>query len=785
MFVALMFCGLSSAAQHTITGTVTKAKTGEPMVGARVMIVETYAQVFTNARGEFRLTGVPKGTNTIVATYLGYEDFRKEVEVFSDMTVNVQLNRRLFMAPEVVVSSTRAQDRTPVTSSEMKNEDIAAANTGKDLPFLLGQMPSTVVTSDAGTGVGYTSMRIRGSDITRINVTVNGIPLNDAESHGVWWVDLPDITSSTESIQVQRGVGTSTLGAGAFGATVNLQTHGFHRDPYGEISTTYGSFNTSKATVQLGSGLVKNRWTFDGRLSRIKSDGFIDRATANLGSWFFSSGYHGKRNLITANIFSGHEITYQAWYGVPQDSLESNPTFNPVTYDNEVDDYKQTHYQLLWSHDLTKGFYLSAAAHYTKGAGFYEQFRTNESFSRYGFDTLFVGNDTITSTDLIRRRWLDNDFYGGIASVHYDPGQRVKAIVGGGWNNYMGNHFGEVIWARFASNSDISHRYYDNEATKSDLNVFAKAHYQLTNRIGLFGDLQYRQVDYTFLGFDDSLMPATQNVIHNFINPKGGFTIDVGSTGVIYGSVAVAHREPVRDDYVESNPATRPRSEQLTDAELGYRLRLKRVAVVINGFYMLYKDQLVLTGQINDVGAYTRRNVPESYRTGGELEWSARIIKGLTWHGNFTYSMNKIPSYTEFIDDYDDFVQDSIVHENTDIAFSPAIVSSSRIAYSPLKGLTVNVITKYVGTQFLDNTSNPDRSLDAYLINDVRINYEFKGSKGLHSINLMAAMYNLVGQVYASNGYTYSYISGAETYTENYVYPQAGRHFMVGGSVRF
>lgn len=782
--LVLIALSLELSAQYNITGTVSSAESGEPMVNAVVGIEGSYFQSLTTMLGEYKIAGLDQGRYTLIVNYLGHEEYRQEVDVFANTVVHVRLDKEIIMQPAVTVTATRAGERTPMSYSELDREAIEASNTGKDIPYLLNQLPSTVATSDAGTGVGYTSLRIRGSDITRINVTVNGIPLNDAESHGVWWVDLPDMASSTESIQVQRGVGTSTLGAGAFGATINLQTNSFNRDPYGDVSLSYGSFNTSKVTARLGTGLVKNRWMFDGRLSRLHSDGFIDRATADLMSWFISGSYYGRRSLLTANVFSGHEVTYQAWYGVPQDSFESNPTYNPVTYENEVDDYHQTHYQLLWSADLGKGFYLNASGHYTRGMGYFEQYRVNEPFADYGFTPIINGTDTINTTDLIRRRWLDNDFYGVITSLRFDPGQKLKAILGGGWNTYLGRHFGEVIWARFGSDS-IGQRYYDNDATKTDFNAFAKITYQAAKGVQLFADMQLRQVTYSFLGFTDSMVPATQTVSHSFLNPKAGVTIDVGSAGMVYTSFGMANREPTRDDYIASTPSSRPRPEALMDIELGYRLRLKKIAVTVNGFYMSYTDQLVLTGQINDVGAYTRSNVSKSYRAGGELEWLVDIVKGLTWTGNFTYSMNRIPAFTEYIDNYDSGGQDSVLHENTDIAFSPAIIVGSDIAYSPLTGLTVNLITKYVGSQFLDNTSNPDRMLDPFLVNDLRVNYEFKGWKGIDRFSVMAAVYNLFNQVYAPNGYTFSYVSGAQTITQNYLYPQAGMHFVVGGGVRF
>lgn len=785
LLVSVLVSSATVSAQYSIGGLVTSARSGDPVVGAQCFIEETYAVDLTNADGEFRIGNLAQGKHTLVVRYFGYEEYRKVIDVYTQMSITVHLSGKPFLGPEVIVSASRADEKTPVTHSELTREQIEEQNLGKDLPFLLDQMPSTVVTSDAGTGVGYTSMRIRGSDITRINVTVNGIPINDAESHGVWWVDLPDIATSTQSIQVQRGVGTSALGAGAFGATVNLQTTTLNRNPYGELSTSYGAYNTWKRSASVGSGLVKNLWSFDARLSRITSDGYVDRATADLTSWYLSGAYHGRKNTITFNAFSGHEVTYQAWNGVPEDSLVANPTFNSNTYENEVDDYTQSHYQLLWSNDLGSGAFLNIAGHYTKGSGFFEQYRMGEDFADYGLTPVVVGTDTISNTDLIRRRWLDNDFNGVIASVQYNPGTKVGATVGAGWNNYDGSHFGEIIWARFADSSEIRDRYYDNTATKTDISGFGKINYQAGTNINLFADVQVRQVDYTFLGLDDSANPAMQNVLHTFINPKAGFTIDVGSSGLLYGSVAIANREPTRDDYVESSPSGRPDPENLTDFELGYKLRLKNVAAGLNAFYMLYKDQLVLSGRVNDVGAYTRTNVAESYRAGAELSFVVRPVEQFTWRGNFTYSLNQIPEFIEFIDNLDSLRQDSIIHTNTDIGFSPSIVAANQFTLEPIEGLAFHLITKFVGEQFLDNTSNSARAIDPYFTADFRINYDFTGWKGIDKLSLVAAVYNLLSQEYSSNGYTFSYISGGQTATENYFYPQAPLHWMLGASIRF
>ncbi|WP_420581514.1 TonB-dependent receptor [Reichenbachiella sp.] len=713
---------------------------------------------------------------------------------------------------EIVVSSTRATSKTPMTFNEIKKEEIEENNTGKDLPYLLENTPSAVTTSDAGAGVGYTGIRIRGSDAARVNVTLNGIPYNDPESQGVFWVNLPDFASSISSIQVQRGLGTSTNGAGAFGASVNIETKGLSKDPYATIDNAYGSFNTWKRTAMFGTGLIANKFAIDGRLSRISSDGYVDRATSDLKSYFLSGGYYGKKALIKFNIFSGHETTYQAWYGVPESRmnddvdgmnayadrnglsdadranlLNSGRTYNQYTYDNEVDDYEQTHYQLISAFDLSESITLNVALFLIHGEGYFEQYKTDRDFADYGLNDITIGSETITSTDLIQRRWLNNNFYGTTFSLDYQPSNSFRFTLGGAWNEYDGDHFGRVIWAQFASNGAIRHPYYSNNSLKRDFNIFGKAIYDLSDQLSLFGDLQYRTVDYTMKGNDNDGLTIDQSHNYNFFNPKFGLKYQINDRSNVYASVAIGSKEPVRSDFTDNVSGTIPKAENLTDFEAGYSRTSSKYSFQANFYWMDYKDQLVLTGELNDVGSSLRANVDKSYRAGIELQAGYQLTEDLKVNANATISKNKIESFDETIYNYgvgwDEYNADVISYGETDIAFSPNVVAGGNLDYSPLSGLNLRWIHKYVGEQFLDNTSTDSRKLDAYYISDAVATYTFTG-ESFKAISLKLAVYNLFNKMYSANGYSWGYRGGGDEIRENFYYPQAGTNFMLGLNIK-
>ena len=658
---------------------------------------------------------------------------------------------------EVNVNALRAGEKTPVAFTNISKPEIEKGNLGQDLPYIISLTPSVVTTSDAGAGIGYTGFRIRGSDPTRINVTVNGIPLNDSESQGVWWINMPDFTSSVENIQIQRGVGTSTNGASAFGASVNLQTDGVSKKPYFLTNNTFGSYATLKNNIEFGTGLLDNKVTFDGRLSKIRSDGYIDRATSNLQSMYLQGTYFGESAVIKALMFTGYERTYQAWNGVPLNYLDTNRTFNSYTYQNEVDDYKQSHYQLHYSKQMSTATLFNIALHYTHGEGYYEQEKLEEKLEDYGLENIIIANDTISTTDLIRRKWLNNDFGGFTYSLHHKMGA-IDLILGGANNSYSGQHYGNIIWAEYASNADFNHQYYWNKAEKWDHNFYAKVNYKYAEATNFYLDLQRRRMDYIFEGLDENGNSALQKVSLAFFNPKFGLFHDLNETQSVYASFGVANKEPNRNDYVESTPNSRPEHETLYDTEIGYKQKGEKLNLGVNIYHMNYKNQLALTGQINDVGAYTHTNIDQSYRKGIELEVTYKLTNKMTWEGNMTLSQNKIISHTAYIDNWDTWGQETVDYENTDLAFSPNIIWASMLNYKFTKTTSIDFISKYVGEQFIDNTSSKNRMLDDYLVNNLRVTYLWN-SKIFKTANLTLQVNNLLNNEYVANAWVYRFIS--------------------------
>lgn len=675
----------------------------------------------------------------------------------------------------VEVRAIRAGENAPFTKTNMGRKTIEKLNLGQDIPFLLNQTPSVVINSDAGNGIGYTGIRIRGTDATRINVTLNGIPYNDAESQGTFFVDLPDFSSSTGSIQIQRGVGTSSNGAGAFGGSINFSTNELNKLAYAEINNSYGSFDTWKNTVRAGTGLLGDHFTADIRLSNISSSGYIDRASSNLKSFYFSTAYIDARRSLRLNIFSGKEKTYQAWYGISEaDLIAGNRTVNyagmekpGVPYDNETDNFRQDHYQLFFHEQINEVLSFNTAFFLTKGEGYYEQYKAGEDYGDYNI--LLTG-----TTDLVRQLWLDNDYYGNIFSLQYKS-KRSQATLGGALTAYDGQHFGEVTWA---SNGlpEPRHRWYDHEADKKDLTIYLKELYRLNDHWHLFGDIQFRYVQYKIDGFRNNPSISVSNN-YRFFNPKAGISYDRnGWKGFL--SYAMANKEPNRDDF-EAGITQQPRPEKLHDFEMGIERGRKRYNWAATLFYMRYKDQLVLTGKINDVGAYTRTNIPESYRMGIEVQGGVLFAEWLRAGGNISLSRNKVTDFTEFIDDYDNGGQKMNTYGSADIAYSPNIVGAATVELIPFKNLELALINKYVGDQYLDNTTNEERKLDAFYVMDARILYTIN-PKWLKEVRIIGQVNNVIGKEYEPNGYTFSYIYGGAQVTENYYFPMAGRNFMIG-----
>ena len=804
IFGLILFIPFISFSQQNIQGLV-KGNDGITIPGVKVEIQETFFKTFTNPKGIFVFGKLKVGEYKLNFSVAGFVPLSKTVLIEnSDQEFTIVLSKHAQLINEVTVSAIRANEKTPTTYSEVKLEEIEENNFGQDLPYILNSLPSTVVTSDAGSGVGYTGIRIRGIDPTRTNVTINGIPVNDSESHGVYWVNMPDFASSVNNIQVQRGVGTSSNGTSAFGASINMETNTINKEAYGNVDNSFGSFNTSKNTVKAGTGLLNGKFTIDTRLSLIKSNGYVDRSSSNLQSYYLSGSWLGEKSILRATLFSGKEKTSQAWYGTPESVINGNleeitayadrnyiygidrenllsasRKYNYYTYDNEVDNYKQDHYQLHFNHSFINNLKLSSAAHYTRGKGFYEQYKADEDFNDYGFAPIILTNDTITTTDLIRRRWLDNHFYGGVFSLSYNK-EALNLTFGGGANQYIGGHFGEVVWAEFSSDSQIRDRYYDNDAQKFEAHSYLKSTYKLGS-LTVYGDLQYRHIDYTFLGIDElngSIVAVDQTKSFNFINPKIGLMYDYNERNNTYISLAVGNREPVRKDFRESTPENQPKIENLINLEAGYRYKGYNLMVNANVYYMHYIDQLVLTGQINDVGDYTRTNVDISHRAGLELEAGYRLSNKLSVTGNATLSNNKIKAFNEYVTNYDINGQDTIAHSNTDLAFSPNIIAAAGLKYEPLKGLSINVIGKHVGDQFLDNTATETRKLDAYTTFNLQVKYTLKDVL-FKEMTFGLLVNNILNETYENNGYTWGYINGGERTVENFYYPQARRNFML------
>ena len=781
LFILLIF-GIGVSAQK-ISGTVENEK-NEKIPGAIIKLNENYLHTTSDKNGNFEFKNLKKGTYTIEISFIGYETFiRKVILNNKDIILKVKLKQSDIIADEVIVTALRANEKTPVAYTNLDKKEIDKRNNGQDIPYLLDLTPSVVITSNAGAGVGYTSMRVRGTDMTRINVTLDGIPLNDPESHGVWWVDLPDFASSVNNIQIQRGVGTSVNGAAAFGANINFISNNINKNTYADLNQTYGSFNTYKSTVKAGTGLLNKHFAFDFRLSKIHSDGYVDRARSDLQSYYLSGTYVNKKNFFKVKLFSGHENTYQAWYGIPKDSLTDGRTYNPYTYDNEVDDYTQKHLQLFFTHEFNNHLNLNVALHKTDGYGYYEQYKENKKFSDYGLQNIIIGTDTISSTDLIRRKWLDNTFVGTVYSLKY-RNKNSEITFGGSANYYDGDHFGRIIWAKYASNSNIRYEWYRNKGIKKELNNYLKISHKVKSIFNLWADIQVRNINYEIEGTHDDLRDISQTHTYTFFNPKAGFTFEINDKQNTYFSFAIANREPSRDNFKDAAPNEQILPERLYNYEAGYNLKYQNAAFNLNLYYMNYYNQLILTGEINDVGAYIMSNVPKSYRTGVELSGGIKITNFLKWRGNATFSRNKIKNLTVYIDNWDTGGQERETYPETDISFSPSIIAASEFTFSIIKGLEAGITSKDVGRQYIDHTANLERSLAPYFVNNFRISYTLH-TKLIKEIGFNFFVNNFLNEQYESNAWVYRYMYGGKYYNDFGYYPQAGINFSGGISLKF
>tara|TARA_X000001036_G_C20679002_1_gene805253 strand:- start:963 stop:3125 length:2163 start_codon:yes stop_codon:yes gene_type:complete len=686
---------------------------------------------------------------------------------------------------EVVVEAIRVKYSSPISHSNISKAELESRNLGQDLPVLLNFLPSIVTTSDAGAGIGYTGIRIRGVSAQSTNITINGIPFNDTESLGTYWVNLPDFTSSVESLQVQRGVGTSTNGSGAFGASINIVTDAVSENPYAEISNSVGSYNTFKNTVKFSTGKINDSFELSGRLSKIDSDGYIDRAYSDLKSYFLQGSYIQGNTFIKALAFGGHEKTYQSWYGVTKDQISENRRQNPYTYENEIDNYKQDHYQFHWNEKINQKWSTNLGLNYTYGRGYFEQYREDDSVETYG-DIVSSDIDKngieLGTTDLIRRRWLDNNFYVVNASAKYES-KKLNLTFSSSFSNYSGDHFGEIIWARqFGENSKIRDRYYQGNGKKTDFSIFTKASYSINESMELYGDLQLRNIKYITSGLTSDLVNMILDESFSFFNPKFGFSYTFNPNEMFYFSYSRANREPSRSDY-ESNPNIK--AEQLNDFELGWRYRKDGIKLNLNSYYMLYNEQLVLTGALDDVGTPIRANSGSSYRFGLEADAKIRLSNFFTINSNFTVSTNK---NKQILSSFDGNIFD---FGKTNISFSPSFIASNSIIYIPKDNLSIRLLSKYVGMQYMGNTDAINSQLESYFVNDLNISYKINPKRIFKSIVISGLVNNVFGVEYISNGYYYTYddtwsIPGQiKTLDGAGYYPQATRNFLMGLTLKF
>ena len=775
IFLFLFVSILTNAQTFTLNGKVVN-ENKEPLPGATVLVKEENKGTSTDFDGKFRVN-FPKGKYVIQVSFVGYKSVSKEISLTKNDAIEFILSANSTVLEEVLVSAVRVKANAPVTHSNLSKKEIAKRNLGQDIPILLNYMPSVVSSSDAGAGIGYTYLRVRGSDA--LNVTVNGIPYNDAESQGTFWVNMGDFASSTQSLQLQRGVGTSTNGSGAFGASLNILTDAISEESGGEISNSFGSFGTRKHTVKFTTGKVNDHFELAGRLSNIYSDGYVDRAFSNLKSYFLQGSYTDENTLIKVLSFGGKENTYQAWYGLSADELAANRRQNPYTYDNETDNYDQNHYQLHWNERFNKNWSTTIGLNYTKGSGYFEQYKEAEDANDF--------NNLITDgSDVIVRRWLDNDFYVVNFNTNY-KNEVLNFIAGGSYSNYTGDHYGEVIWgSNLAENTAIRDRYYFSDAKKTDFSVFAKTTFNVSEKLAGYIDLQGRFIGYQTQGITSDIATIDVDSNFNFFNPKIGFTYKINERNSLYTSFAVANREPNRNDFEVG--LTTP--ETLNDYELGWRLKTENIKLNTNVYYMDYKNQFVLTGAINDVGAPIRATSGSSFRLGAEIDADIRVSDQLSVQSNATISSNKNRDFY--------LTKDGITTPkslgNTDLSFSPDVILGNMITYRPVENLQFSFLTKYVGKQFMSNFSSNISSndvLDSYVTSDINFVYELETEKIFKAIVFTALINNLFNETYVDRGYYYTYddtwsnSSTTTTLDGAGYYPQATRNFLIGVTLKF
>lgn len=779
---------------------------GKALLGASVVIEDSYLGTFTDVNGNFSINCKAKECNIIVS-FVGFDNWTSFVEfesVHEDLGTII-LKTAAYMSDEIVVKATRAGDNSPLTFELLDADELKKCDAVQDLPYMLELTPSFVATSEAGTGIGYTNFRIRGTDPTRINVTVNGMPLNDAESQSVFWVNMPDFASSVNSIQITRGVGTSTNGAAAFGGSMNFFTGSLNDKPYGEVSLYAGSFNTFRENISIGTGILDNGFSFDLRLSNLDSDGYVENSFSDHQAVMMTGAWRGKDSFLRFNLIHGRERTGISWWGCPQEMLETNRTYNPAGeyfdengvrqyYKDQTDNYIQTHYQLLYSVNLSHNIDLTTGIHYTRGDGYYEQYKEDSYLPEYSFPFVLLGDSTFTTSDIIQRKMMANDFYGGTMSVNYSD-TKLDISVGGAWNLYDGNHFGKIIWMSIPGYIEKDFEWYRNTGLKDEFNIFGKVNYELLSGLHLFGDLQYRNIVYFMNGIDYDLdtegnqRVLDQNHSFSFLNPKAGLYYNINESMKTYFSFATSHREPTRTNFKDAagDPDKTPKYETLYDYELGYTYQIQKFVVSANVYYMDYINQLVPTGEKSSVGYDIMTNVPESYRAGVEISAGVKPISRLSIDANVTLSKNRIKNFTAWAYAYDEEwneTYEAFELGETDIAYSPGIISSGKISYKPFSGFNISWISKYVGEQYFDNTSSQDRKLDAYFLNNLQLDYSFE-TKFVREIQFKFVINNIFNHEYSNNAYGGIWYEQGNEMTWAYYYPQAGINFMGGLSLKF
>lgn len=777
-FLLLLFLSWTGNAQSSkLLGKVVD-ENNQPLIGATVLVKEQSKGTSTNYDGNFAME-LANGNHTLVISYVGFQTLTKSIAFDVDKEVVFTLISNENILDEVLVSAVRVKANAPVTHSNLDKKELAKRNLGQDIPILMNYLPSVVSSSDAGAGIGYTYIRVRGSDASRVNVTINGIPYNDSESQGTFWVNMGDFASSVENLQLQRGVGTSTNGAGAFGASLNILTDAVSEEAGGEISNSFGSFGTKKHTVKFTTGKLNDHFELAGRVSKIKSDGYIDRAFSDLKTYFLQGSYVDENTLIKALVFGGHEKTYQAWYGIDATQLKENRRQNPYTYDNETDNYWQDHYQLHWNEKLSENWSSNIGLNYTRGKGFFEQFKEESATSKYNgvVEATSTSWDGKPATDLIVRRWLDNHFYVINGNITYQK-NNLEIISGTSYNHYIGDHFGEIIWAKqFAPTANIRDRYYFSDATKNDFSVFSKATFNLAENLVALIDVQGRFISYKTDGLTSDRIPLNVDEKFRFFNPKVGLTYTIDNENSIYASYARANREPNRSDF-ENSENVKP--ETLNDFELGWRLKNNTLQLSTNLYYMIYDNQLIQTGGLNDVGEYLRQNVKDSYRLGLEIDANIKVSEKFNINQNITISSNKIEN---FILDRDG-AQRNI--GTTNIAFSPNIIAGNTLSYNITESFQVSLLSKFVGEQYLSNTDTEASKLDNFFTSDLNFIYELKTNSIFKSIVFSGVVNNIFDKEYVDRGYTYlDYWTGPTSFEVQGYYPQAIRNFLVGLTLNF